>query len=72
MAIGGEEEEPLSPNARLFHTKRLNCCILAIIGCKTSIDVGVVKLGLENTLIKHPRFSSLLVIYIIICNLLFN
>ncbi|KAM7467700.1 hypothetical protein LguiB_015262 [Lonicera macranthoides] len=57
-----EEEEPLSPYARTFQTRRLNCCIIAIIGSKTTLDVGVIKMGLENTLIKHPRFSSLLVI----------
>ena len=56
-----EEDEPLSPYANAFHTKNLNCYIIAIVGGKTSIDEDVVKMGLENTMIKHYRFSSLLV-----------
>ncbi|KAM7467699.1 hypothetical protein LguiB_015261 [Lonicera macranthoides] len=57
-----EDDEPLSPYANAFHTKNLNCYIIAIVGGKTSIDEDVVKLGLENTIIKHYRFSSLLVV----------
>ncbi|KAM7467701.1 hypothetical protein LguiB_015263 [Lonicera macranthoides] len=56
-----EEDEPLSPYARAFQTKRLNCSVVATIGIKTTIDIDTFKLGLETTLIKHPRFSSLLV-----------
>ncbi|CAI0541813.1 unnamed protein product [Linum tenue] len=48
----------LSPAARLFHSPKFNCYIVAIMGCKTKINPAVVKLGLERTLIKHPRFSS--------------
>ena len=63
--IGGESpinvEEPLSPAARLFQTRRFNCNIIAIIGCKITINSNVIKAGLEHTLIKHPRFSSLMV-----------
>ncbi|GMH08898.1 hypothetical protein Nepgr_010738 [Nepenthes gracilis] len=57
-----ELEEPLSPGARLFHAPKTNCCIIAIMGSKTKIDVDAVKDGLMNTLIKHPRFSSKLVV----------
>ncbi|KAF3432826.1 hypothetical protein FNV43_RR23928 [Rhamnella rubrinervis] len=48
----------LSPAARLFHSPRFNCHIIAIMGCKTSINPDVVKDGLKQTLLKHPRFSS--------------
>lgn len=56
-----EEEEPLSPLARLLHTPQVNCFIVVVFGCKTTIDVDASKHGLEQTLIKHPRFSSKLV-----------
>ncbi|GAB4858460.1 hypothetical protein Ancab_009934 [Ancistrocladus abbreviatus] len=55
------EEQPLSPAARLFHAPRMNCCIIAIIGTKTKINVDMVKEGLMDSLVKHPRFSSKLV-----------
>lgn len=55
-------DQPLSPAARLFHAPRINCYIVAIMGCKTRINPDVVKAGLERTLLKHPRFSSKLVI----------
>jgi hypothetical protein len=55
-------DHPLSQAARLFHAPRINCYILAIMGCKTRINPDVVKAGLEQTLLKHPRFSSKLVI----------
>ncbi|VFQ67545.1 unnamed protein product [Cuscuta campestris] len=54
------EEEPASPATRLFHTKNLNCYIIAVLGCTTKINVEVVKKGLESTLVNHPRFSSTL------------
>ncbi|KAG6753669.1 hypothetical protein POTOM_041666 [Populus tomentosa] len=54
-------QEPLSPAARLFHAPQFNCTILTAIGCKTSINPGVIKMGLEQTLMKHPRFSKKLI-----------
>ncbi|KAH9603614.1 hypothetical protein KSS87_015990 [Heliosperma pusillum] len=60
--INLEDEEPLTPGARLFHAPQFNCCIIAVIGCKTKINVDVIKQGLNHTLIKHPRFSSNLVL----------
>lgn len=54
-------EEPLSPAALLFQAPNFNCHIIAIMGCKTSINPSVIKEGLQHTLIKHPRFSSKLV-----------
>ncbi|KAK3198387.1 hypothetical protein Dsin_021802 [Dipteronia sinensis] len=53
--------EALSPAARLFHAPRFNCHIIAIIGCRTSINPSVIKQGLNLTLLNHPRFSSKLV-----------
>ncbi|GAB4826224.1 hypothetical protein Ancab_009089 [Ancistrocladus abbreviatus] len=55
------EEQPLSPTARLLHSPRLNCCIIAIMGSKTEINVDVVKDGLMNSFAKHLRMSSKLV-----------
>ncbi|KAL8113212.1 wax ester synthase/diacylglycerol acyltransferase 11-like [Apium graveolens] len=62
IEVGGDTaEEPLSPVARLFHGKGLNCPIMYALGSKTLIDVDAVKSGLIHTFLKHPRFSSLLV-----------
>ncbi|GMH00417.1 hypothetical protein Nepgr_002256 [Nepenthes gracilis] len=55
------EEEPLSPGSRMFHQPDFNIHTLAIMGSKTPIDVDVVKEKLPQTLLKHPRFSSLVV-----------
>ncbi|XP_055827792.1 wax ester synthase/diacylglycerol acyltransferase 5-like isoform X2 [Solanum dulcamara] len=57
-----QEQEPASPATRLFHTKTLNCHIIAILGCTTKINRDVIKKGLESTLINHPRFSSVPVV----------
>ncbi|PHU23316.1 hypothetical protein BC332_08423 [Capsicum chinense] len=54
-----QEHEPASPATRLFHTKSLNCYIIAILGCTTKINRDVIKKGLESTLVNHPRFRSL-------------
>lgn len=56
------EEEPLSPSARLFHEPTFNVYILAIMGCKTRIKAEMAESCLGNTLVKHPRFSSLQVV----------
>ncbi|XP_059457512.1 wax ester synthase/diacylglycerol acyltransferase 11-like isoform X2 [Corylus avellana] len=61
-ASSGAGGQPLSPAARLFHSPRINCYIIAIMGCKTRINPDVVKAGLEQTLLKHPRFSSKLAV----------
>ncbi|CAH9140877.1 unnamed protein product [Cuscuta epithymum] len=57
---GEAAEEPASPATRLFHTRNLNCFIIAVLGCTTKINVDVIKKGLECTLINHPRFSSII------------
>ncbi|XP_048335645.2 wax ester synthase/diacylglycerol acyltransferase 5 isoform X2 [Ziziphus jujuba] len=56
------EEEPLSPSARLFHEPNFNVHIIAIMGCVTRINPDVIKPRLFHTLLNHPRFSSLLVV----------
>ncbi|XP_034709429.1 O-acyltransferase WSD1-like isoform X2 [Vitis riparia] len=57
--IEEEEEEPLSPAARIFHEPNFNVYIIAIMGWKTKMDLQVVKAQFPRTLLKHPRFSSL-------------
>lgn len=55
------EDEPLSPSARLFHNSSFNVHALAIMGFKTRISPQPVKDKLVQTLLKHPRFTSLMV-----------
>ncbi|KAL3517297.1 hypothetical protein ACH5RR_024199 [Cinchona calisaya] len=57
-----EEEEPLSPSARLFHEPNFNVHILGIMGGKARMSPQIIKEKLVHTLLKHPRFSSLLVV----------
>ncbi|XP_027330572.1 O-acyltransferase WSD1-like isoform X1 [Abrus precatorius] len=59
--MASREGEPLSPAAKLFHAPSLNCYVVAIMGCKTSINPQVIKEGLSQTLLKHPRFTSKMV-----------
>ncbi|KAJ8440651.1 hypothetical protein Cgig2_031068 [Carnegiea gigantea] len=56
-----EEEEPLSPGSVIFHRPGFNIHILAIMGCMTPINLEVVKAKVPITLLKHPRFSSVVV-----------
>ncbi|KAL8049465.1 hypothetical protein ABFX02_06G022200 [Erythranthe guttata] len=56
-----EEEEPASPSARLMQTPGFDICVYAVLGYMTAIDVDLFKNELELTLVKHPRFSSLLI-----------
>ncbi|KAL6321141.1 hypothetical protein AAG906_012913 [Vitis piasezkii] len=59
--VDGRGGGAIESAARLFQTRQFNCYIIAIIGCKTVFNSHVIKAGLEHTLIKHPRFSSLMV-----------
>ncbi|KAJ0817309.1 putative O-acyltransferase, WSD1, chloramphenicol acetyltransferase-like domain superfamily [Helianthus annuus] len=54
-----EEDQPLSPMARLFHEPGSNVYIISMLGCKTKIRPDVVKQNLVHSLFRHPRFSSL-------------
>lgn len=56
-----EEEQPLSPAARLFHSPEFNCNIISVIGLKSKLDPCVIIRGFKETFIRHPRFSSKLV-----------
>ncbi|CAK7328828.1 unnamed protein product [Dovyalis caffra] len=54
-----EEEQPLSPMARMFHESDSNVYIIVIICFKTQINPEVIKANLVHTLLTHPRFYSL-------------
>ncbi|KAL8136101.1 wax ester synthase/diacylglycerol acyltransferase 11-like isoform X1 [Apium graveolens] len=54
-----EDEQPLSPVARLFHQPGSNVYIVAIMGSKIKLQPDVIKPILIHALLKHPRFSSL-------------
>ncbi|KAJ0724346.1 putative transferase [Helianthus annuus] len=54
-----EEDQPLSPMARLFHEPGSNVYIISMLGCKTKIKPDVIKQNLVHSLLHHPRFSSL-------------
>jgi hypothetical protein len=54
-----QEEEPLSPAARLFHEPKLNVYIIAIMGCKTRIDPDI-NINKANTYLILCLSTSLL------------
>ncbi|ERN14120.1 hypothetical protein AMTRI_Chr01g134030 [Amborella trichopoda] len=55
-----EEPQPLSPAARLFKQPLFNCSILCMLGLgKKVTDIEAVMAGLERTMARHPRFSSI-------------
>ena len=56
------EEEPVSPVGLFFNEPKFNVHIVAILGFGSKADPDFVKDNLTHTLLKHPRFSSLLVI----------
>uniref|UniRef100_A0A7N0U9C8 Diacylglycerol O-acyltransferase n=1 Tax=Kalanchoe fedtschenkoi TaxID=63787 RepID=A0A7N0U9C8_KALFE len=62
VAVSGEYalEEPMSPAGRLFHTRGFNCFVIAVVGSSEVVDVDRVKIGLQQSLLKHPRFSSVM------------
>ncbi|KAL9279655.1 putative O-acyltransferase, WSD1, O-acyltransferase WSD1 [Arabidopsis thaliana] len=53
-----EEEEPLSPMARVFQSPGIDLCAIINIGFKTKINPDVVLDALKQNVYKHPRFSS--------------
>ncbi|CAH8331539.1 unnamed protein product [Eruca vesicaria subsp. sativa] len=55
-----EGEEPVSPFAQLFSLPGLDVFNVATIGFKNEGDPFTFIEGLKNTLINHPRFSSIL------------
>ncbi|KAL1199128.1 Wax ester synthase/diacylglycerol acyltransferase 7 [Cardamine amara subsp. amara] len=53
-----EEEEPLSPMARVFQSPGIDYCAVTIVGFKTTINPDVILDALKLNVSKHPRFSS--------------
>ncbi|KAL1206664.1 Wax ester synthase/diacylglycerol acyltransferase 10 [Cardamine amara subsp. amara] len=53
-----EEEQPLSPMARVFQSQGIDSCIVTIIGFKTKINADIIVEVLKHNVSKHPRFSS--------------
>nr|GFC67417.1 O-acyltransferase WSD1-like [Tanacetum cinerariifolium] len=45
--------------ARLFHEPGSNVYIVSMMGCKTKLKPDVIKESLVNSILRHPRFSSL-------------
>lgn len=55
-------DEPVTPAGRLFLQPEMNQVIHAVIGVKNPWDVEAVKSEIgKSLLVKHPRFSSLMV-----------
>nr|GEX96022.1 O-acyltransferase WSD1-like [Tanacetum cinerariifolium] len=54
--------EPLTPTGRMFVQPALNQIINCVLGLDRSVDIDLVQSVISNSLIvKHPRFTSLLV-----------
>lgn len=51
-------EQPVSPAGRLFREAHFNCYIVALLGLGAPLDVEAARAGLLDTLVRHPRFSS--------------
>ncbi|XAR59436.1 hypothetical protein NMG60_11015275 [Bertholletia excelsa] len=57
-----ERDKPLTPAGRLFLQPEMSQIINCIIGIKYPVDVDAIRSELSKSLmIKHPRFSSILV-----------
>ncbi|KAH9314255.1 hypothetical protein KI387_022882, partial [Taxus chinensis] len=61
MVNMSKHEEPLSPLACLTSDKSLDSYILGIVGFKKEIDVKSLKISLQNNLVEHQRFSSIVI-----------
>ncbi|KAG0458099.1 hypothetical protein HPP92_023256 [Vanilla planifolia] len=57
-----EYGEPLSPAARFFRQPQINCHVVAILGLGKIVGADEVKAALKDTLVRHPRFSSIQVV----------
>lgn len=62
-----EEEEPLSPMARIFQSSGADYCTVIIVGFKTKINPDVILDDLKQSVSKHPRISSKLVTLDMFC-----
>ncbi|CAH8359381.1 unnamed protein product [Eruca vesicaria subsp. sativa] len=55
------EEVPVSPFSRMLSLPGLDCFNIITLGFKNEANPSAFVEGLKNTLINHPRFSSILV-----------
>ncbi|XP_010453319.1 PREDICTED: O-acyltransferase WSD1-like [Camelina sativa] len=55
-----DQEEPVSPMARVFQSPGIDLCAVTIVGFETKINPDVVLDALKQNVSKHPRFSSIL------------
>nr|CDM83947.1 unnamed protein product [Triticum aestivum] len=56
-----EEEEPVSPVGRLFLEPRFRWYIVGALGLGAPVDLAALRAGIEVTLLRHPRFCSVIV-----------
>ncbi|KAL6001678.1 hypothetical protein ACLOJK_007418 [Asimina triloba] len=56
-----EPDEPVTPAGRFFLQPKTENIINCAIGVKLPIDIHSIKAELQRTLLKHPRFCSILV-----------
>lgn len=67
-AVDGEE--PLTPAGRFFLHPDMQNVIHCVVGLKLPVHVDSIKAAVGDTLLKHPRFSSLVVSSLVIETLL--
>jgi hypothetical protein len=56
-----EPDEPVTPCGRLFCQPNMNCYIMCTLGFKNPINLPDFKRALQETLVKHKRFHSVMV-----------
>ncbi len=56
-----EPEEPVSPCGQMFSQPNMNCYILCTLGFKDPINLLEFRKTMEETLVKHKRFHSVMV-----------
>ncbi|CAA0812990.1 O-acyltransferase (WSD1-like) family protein [Striga hermonthica] len=57
-----EENEPATPIARLMQAPAFNFCIIAVMGFRSTIDLDLFKQELGRSLLRHARFTSVLIV----------
>eukprot|EP00262_Sarcandra_glabra_P019623 TRINITY_DN745_c1_g2_i2.p1 TRINITY_DN745_c1_g2~~TRINITY_DN745_c1_g2_i2.p1 ORF type:complete len:467 (-),score=56.51 TRINITY_DN745_c1_g2_i2:283-1683(-) len=55
------EDEPLTPAGRFFLRPEMQQVINCVVGLKLPIDIDAIKSEIQNSLVRHPRFCSMLV-----------
>ncbi|XP_068656749.1 wax ester synthase/diacylglycerol acyltransferase 5-like [Aristolochia californica] len=58
---GEQEAEPVTPAGRFFLQPKGQNIIHCVVGLMHPIDIEATKREIKNTLLKHPRFCSLLI-----------